>query len=219
MPNLRTQIQRIVSFTNGSKLCLHERSNPMKSHVLLTAVCFLSFAALVGPAGAGERVLIPEEMDLPWYTGFLGFDLVDSVCGVAFFRPFETAPGDLLLNDWITSRPDLDPADYPLSIEGFGVLQEGTPVTGSLYNRPGETVTMCFYSVEDGMAVWEGGTTMDEIRAMPSLLVGEADFWVQIINAGCKTVIASGVLEDGRSFSVHTVETDGLTSCDYRFGD
>jgi hypothetical protein len=200
----------------------------MKSHVLLTAVCFLSVVVLVGPAGAAERVLIPDDMYLPWYALSLGHSSDFTRVAVVFYRPFEDAPDDLLVNQWVFG---LDPAEFPLSVEGVAVFQEeGDPVPlhSSFYNRPGETVEICFVSAEEYAPAMEGGVTIAELRAMPSLIVGYADFYLEIQNPADpdtpgegfnRTVIASGVLEDDRPFRVHSTSTSGAYTHDYWLGD
>ena len=102
------------------------------------------------------------------------------------------------------------------------------PMTSTVWNRPGEVVEICFESAADYVAAMPGGTTIDEIRAMPSLIVGYADFYLDIQHPEdpdapgkgfSRTVIASGLLEDGRPFRVRSVYSAGAYNVEFAFGE
>jgi len=187
----------------------------------------MTLALFAGTAGAAERLVIPDDMDLPFYAVGLGHNSDLTWVGTVFYRPFETAPGDLVVNQYVFG---LDPAEYPLSVEGFAVLQAGDflPVSSSLYNFAGGVVEICFTTAEDYASAMEGGTTINELKAMPSLMVGYADFYLEVQQPRdpddpgkgfSRTIIASGVLEDGRPFFVRHARTAGAYNVEFKFGD
>jgi hypothetical protein len=202
----------------------------MKSRVLLTAVCILTLVLFPGIAGAAERVLIPDEMDLPWYAAGLGHSQDGAWVASVFYRPLDTVPEDALVSP-LTFYYDIDSEACPLRVEGFAVFEEGAslPISSILQNRPGEVVEICFISREDFVAAnKDGKVTVGETRKMPSLVVGLADFYLEVNqppDPGApgvgfnRTVIASGVLEHGRPFSVRSVSTSGAYNHDFWFGD
>jgi hypothetical protein len=195
------------------------------------AVAVIAVVVLAVRASAAERLLIPEQLDLPFYVQGLGHTADLAWVGGVFYRPFETAPGDIAVNDFVS----VDPEAYPLSVEGFAVVDEDDsfppyPLNAVLRNRPGEAVEICFNSVEDFRKALEndGKVTIDELRAMPSLIVGYADFYLEINQPPdprdpgkgfSRDVIAKGVLEDGRPFYVRSIYTEGAYNIDFRFGD
>jgi len=222
----------MVVFTNGPFVLKEEGT--MKPRISLTAgrklkwlVPLVALALLAGVAGAADRLRIPGDMDLPFYAVGLGHNSDVTWVATVFYRPFETAPGDLVVNQFVLG---LDATEYPLSVEGFAVLQEGDffPMSSSLYNRPDGVVEICFTTAEDYAPAMVNGTTIDELRVMPSLMVGYADFYLEVqqpagrdVAGGgfSRTIIASGVLEDGRPFFVRHARTAGAYNVEFRFGD
>jgi hypothetical protein len=206
----------------------------MKRRVFLTAGRKLKWLAplvalvlLAGVGGAAERLLIPEELDLPFYACGLGHTADLAWVGTVFYRPLETAPGGIAVNQFVS----VDPEVYPLCVEGFAVMKEGDffPMSSSVWNRPNEVVEICFARAEEYLAALaDGKVTIDELRAMSSLTVGYADFYLEVQQPADRdvpgegfhrTVIASGLLEDGRPFFVRHARTAGAYNIDFRFGD
>jgi hypothetical protein len=194
----------------------------------LAVLLAVGVTLLTGTVCAAERLLIPEEQDLPWYVLGLGHTEDFAWLGSVFYRPFETAPGDIAVNDFVS----VDPEVYPLRVEGFGVLEEGSfyPLNSVLRNRSGEVVEICFNSAEDNIKALknDGRVTVKEMRAMRSLIVGYADFYLEVNQPPdpatpgrgfSRDVIAMGVLEDGSPFYVRSVYTNGTYNVDFRFGD
>jgi hypothetical protein len=192
------------------------------------AVAVIAVVVLAVRASAAERLLIPEQLDLPFYVQGLGHTADLAWVGGVFYRPFETAPGDIAVNDFVS----VDPEAYPLSVEGFAVRNEGDfyPLNSVLWNRPDEVVEICFVSVDDYLkaAKQDGRVTIDEIRKMHSLLVGYADSYLEVNQPPdprdpgkgfSRDVIARGVLEDGTPFSVRSIYTEGAYNVDFKFGD
>jgi hypothetical protein len=199
--------------------------------VRLAVLLVVGVTLFTSTVSAAERLLIPEQLDLPFYVQGLGHTDDLAWVGAVFYRPLETAPCDIAVNDFVS----VDPETYPLSVEGFAVVDEDDsyppyPLNAVLRNRPGKAVEICFTSVEDYLkAVQDDGkSTIDELRAMPSLIVGYADFYLEVNQPPdprapgkgfSRDVIASGVLEDGTPFYVRSVYTNGAYNIDFRFGD
>lgn len=208
-------MKRRVSLTGGRKL---KWILPLVALVLMAGIA-------PSQAGAGERLLIPDDIDLPFYAVGLGHNRELTLVATVFYRPLEGAPGGLTVNQF----GGFNPADYPLRVEGFAVMNKGVfPMTSTVWNRPGEVVEICFESAEDYVAAMPDGTTIDEIRAMPSLIVGYADFYLDIQHpvdpdapgkGFSRTVIASGVLENGTPFCVRSVYTAGAYNVEFAFGE
>ena len=212
----------------------------MKPRITLTAgrklkwlAPLLALVLLAGGALAAERFLIPQQLGLPFYARGLGHTDTGWVV-TAFYRPLECVPKnvDLYLVDF-----NIDPA-CPLFVEGFAVLEEGAfmPMHEELQNVPGAPMPICFAeSTEFLKAVANGKVTVRELTGMKSLLIGWADFYhetLQPLNPSdplgkaVSNVVASGFLEDGRSFYVHSEAVfmhgdvkDATYNVTVRFGD
>lgn len=206
----------------------------MKPRVSIVAVRKLNWLApllavmlLPGVAGAADRVLIPEELDLPFYACGLGHNDGGEWVGAAFYRPLGKAPADLAANDFVS----VDSDEYPLCVEGFAVMKEGEffPMAAYLGNRPNEVVEIVFVPGEQFLAELErdGKVTFADLKEM-DMVVGLADFYLEVqqpadrdvLGVGFhRGVIASGLLEDGSPFSVRSVYTSGAYNVDFKFGD
>jgi hypothetical protein len=198
------------------------------SRVSLAALLAIGVGLFAVGAGAAERLLVPEQMDLPWYVLGLGHTEDFAWLGSVFYRPLETAPGDIAVNDLVY----VDSEAYPLRVEGFGVVNEGDfyPLNAVLRNRPGEVVEICFCSAQDTAKALknDGRVTVKELRTMHSLMVGYADFYLEVnqpLDPGdrgqgfSRDVIAMGELEDGRPFYLRSVFTNGAYNIEFRFAD
>lgn len=184
-------------------------------HWVLTALVAIGLVQIVGVASAADRLRVPDDMDLPFYVVGLGHT-DDGWVGTVFYRSLDDAPDDITVNQFVA----VDPDDYPLNVEGFlvWVLGEYAPMVMKLANQPGQVVEIAFTSAEDYLPAMEGGTTVKEIKEMPSLIVGYADCFLEVQQPADRSVpgkgfhhgtIASGVLEDGRPFQVYSVYTGG----------
>ena len=187
----------------------------------------VALVLLPGVAGAAERLLIPEELDLPFYACGLGHTENGAWVGAAFYRPLDKAPDDFTVNEFVL----VDPVEYPLCVEGFAVVKEGEffPMTASLRNRPNEVVEIIFVPGDQFLAelAEDGKVTFADMKEM-DFVVGLADFYLEIQQPADRDVpgegfhrgvIASGVLEDGRPFSVRSVYTKGAYNVEFKFGD
>lgn len=126
-----------------------------------------------------------------------------------FYRPPECAGDFNLLNFF-----DIPNAWFcPLLMEGFGVFPDplGQPRQSLLM---GDEVPIWFVSTEDyESAIEDGKLTVAELRSLTSIKYGVADFYVEVLQPldGPAAVpklelLASGQLEDGRSFSIQFSE-------------
>jgi hypothetical protein len=196
-----------ASFAAGSKL-----------KGLAVLVCLGLVTAV---AWAGDRVLVPQEGPLPAYASGLGHtEPADGWVVTAFYYPVDTIPKNYNL----FNRPVYD---YPVGVvapcvEGaLTYLGEAVPQIVELWNAPGVRVPMWFTP----KANWNGWT----IKAMQKAgsLVGWADQYRETVRNSDLTdpkepwhqeVVASGLLQDGRSFQVWSSHTPTLYSVRVEFG-
>jgi hypothetical protein len=193
------------------------------------AVLFLLVAVRGGIVQADNRLLIPDEWPIPLYVvgaGHTDDGWVAAVC----YRSLNDAPGDLTVNGFCDETIQ---QAYPLRVEGFAVRREdaAAPINYWLWNVPSEVVEVCLFRVEDQLAALfdedsPGVVTIDELRAMPSLLVGLADSYAEMGHPFAvpgydyhKTVKASGVLKDGRTFTLDALHTIAVYSVVVEIGD
>ena len=194
------------------------------------AVVFLIVAALGSIVEAEDRLLIPDEWPVPLYVVGAGHT-DDGWLAAVCYRSLDDAPGDITVNGFCDGTIQ---QRYPLRVEGVAVPQEdaAAPIDYWLWNVPGEVVEVCIYRFEDHLAAIQdkktpGVVTIDELRAMPSLLVGLADSYEEMGHPLAapgydyhKTVKASGLLlEDGRTFTLDAHHTTGLYSVVFEIGN
>ena len=125
-----------------------------------------------------------------------------------FYRPPECAGDFNLLNFF-----DFDAWFCPLLMEGFGVFPDplGTPRQSLLM---GDAVPIWFVSTEDyEAAILDGTLTVEELRSLPSIKYGVADFYLEVLQPldGPAAVpklelLARGQLADGKTFSIIFIE-------------
>ncbi len=188
----------------------------MKRSVALAAGRKLQWAAplfaavlLAGAADAADRVLVPEDMPVPFYAIGLGHsgESSDDWVVTAFCYPPDSFKANYdLFNTPVA--PSLLP-DEPCYLEGFAVFAEGlTPIQVVLTNVPGVKVPVWFTPV----LAWTDKWTVSEMERLGSLR-GWADSFQDVRQAQDASdpnspvhheSMASGVLEDGRSFFVHS---------------
>ncbi len=187
----------------------------MTARVALTArnlkwlAPLLVLVLLSGAAGTADRYLIPEQMNLPFYTKGLGHTDDGTWVVTAFYRPLEWVPANVNLYALDFS---IDP-NCPLFVEGFAILEEGSgaPMQMELRNVPGALMPVCFNGGQEFLkALNNGSVTLRELMGMESLVIGWADFYHEILQPmdasgkAVSNVVASGLLEDGRPFYVHS---------------
>jgi hypothetical protein len=174
----------------------------------------LALVLLAGVAQAVEVLTIPDDLNWPRYVS--GFD--DTATGwtaTIFYYSPEVIPNNynLLAGRDFTIGPD------GLLIEGFALLEEGSfvPKQYEIANVEGALVPIYFVQIPELYAgIADGKLTVKELEKMDSLVVGWADSYREVGQPSDATapghyqisIVASGLLEDGRRFSLH-VEFNG----------
>lgn len=169
-------------------------------------------------AGPNQRYRVPQDMPLPLYVvGLLhtGTSAGDWVV-TAFYYPSDTIPADYDLFQEPVFAPPVGVVT-PL-VEGFFVFHDGNPapVPQVMHNAPGVPVEIWFTPADkfvNGVDGIPGMTwTVNSMLAEGSI-VGYADSFAQAWPAGTtmgnNTVVASGVMEDGRTFWLRTTYAIG----------
>jgi len=176
----------------------------MASRITLAAL------ALACIAGAGERLLFPEDFPGPPVymrletTGPLGVTDLEWVA-IPVYRRIDGIPSDFNLLDFLDNATPARAAyarSVPLLVHGF-VIQEGTPPppphTQHYEDRPGVEMPILFVAWDELQEeVEDGELYIDELLSMASLQVGIADFYMEHIRtAWTHRIITSGVIVDG----------------------
>jgi hypothetical protein len=188
----------------------------------LTPLLGLVLAAGVGYAA--ERLLIPEDLNLPFYARGLGHTDSGLSAMVLYTLPEDVPDGvNLLTMHFDIERPSL-------LVEGFAVLKEGAlaPIQEQLKNAPGKQVPICFANADEMLAARADWVlTTDELLGLPSLVIGWADSYSEILHPldpldptkpWQLNVVASGFLEkDGTPFFLHSNGSSG--NLIVRFGE
>jgi hypothetical protein len=194
----------------------------------ITTLAAVLVAALVCGAGKTQRYLVPQDMPLPLYVtglGHTGTNANDWVVA-AFYYPSATIPADYdLFNEPVF--------DYPVGVvtplvQGFLVFHDGNPypVPQVMHNAPGAKVEIWFVPAQNfanGVDPYPGFTYTINAMKAEGAIVGWADSFVQTWEAGTtgnsSTVVASGVMEDGRTFWVKSTFNMGVAPpCIVQFG-
>jgi len=197
----------------------------MKCDILASVlvIAMVMASGLAQPAAADERLPYGSIFDVPdvhpgppiyWrpMPEILGGTVPGDQEWVAqiFYRPPECAGDFNLLNFF-----DIPNAWFcPLLMEGFGVFPDpfGTPRQSVLR---GNAVPIWFVSKQDyESAIADGDLTVAELTDLPSIEFGMADFYLEVLQPldGPASVpklelLATGLLEDGRDFSVTFIES------------
>ena len=168
-------------------------------------MCFaplLAIVLLAGIAFAAERLLISEDMLVPFYA--LGLrhsgESAEDWIVTAFCYP----PDSFKANYDLSNQP-VDPSllpDEPGYMEGFAVVAGGPyPIQAMFTNDPGVEVPIWFTSV----STWNDKWTVSEMQKQGSLR-GLVDFFVDVEQPidpsdpkgwQHSSAVASGVLDDG----------------------
>ncbi len=169
----------------------------------------LALTMLAGVAGAVERVQFPQDRPLPFYAFGLGHSGTTPEDWVltAFCYPPDSFKANYSLWDQPVALSLLP--DQPCLLEGFAILADGpTPIQEQLSNVAGVKVPIWFTPVSQ----WDFTWTVQNMKKQHSV-VGLADSFQRVLQPldpsdpyGPTHVltVASGVLEDGRSFFVHS---------------
>jgi hypothetical protein len=192
----------------------HRPAGRRSHRSMLFSIAAFSLALLAVRAWGAERILSPQEGIVPLYVSGLGHTGPSSNDWVAtaFYYSPESIPGDYDL----FLQPVYDP---PVGVEtpyvqGFFVIGDTqiVPSQMKLWNAPGMLVPIWFTPADKFVNGFDGipgmTWTVNSMIAEGSLM-GWADFYSEVLhprdplnpNSPSHTlVVASGFLEDGRSF-------------------
>ena len=173
-------------------------------------VPLLALLSAAGIAGAVDHLLIPEQLNLVFYGRGLGHT-DDGLSALVLYTLPESVPDGVNV---LQLRFDIDPSS--LLVEGFAIMEAGAlaPIQENVKNAPGKLVPICFADADEMLDARQGGLFIEELKGLPSLEIGWADFYSEILHPidpldptapTQLNVVASGFLEeDGQSFYLHT---------------
>jgi hypothetical protein len=182
-------------------------------------------------AQAAVRVALTSA-DMPFYARFER-DLIHTDgewAAVAFYRPPACVPADFNLLDFFDAPAAFGcnaPVPYLIGFAVFknvppGVppLESGlTPIQSETKLAPGQSMPVWFVRWSElEAAIEDDHLTIGELEALPSRLKGQAAFYTETLHPlsgpggqGAQqtmtSIVASGILEDGRKFTYMATET------------
>ena len=174
----------------------------------------------MGIAQANVRMTMDPTTDVPYYARIAGDEIYhDSEwAAVAFYRDPAGIRPEFNLLDFF----DVPAAfDCPCYVAGFLVWKNGpppidaAPVQLELHAAPDQTMPVWFVRWSElQSAIADGVLTIGELAGLPSLLCGEADSFTETLHPSggeaqqsMLSLVAAGVLEDGRKFSFQAAST------------
>jgi len=181
-----------------------------------TAVWLLGGVGLVNGAAPtaapqSQGVVRTPGGDVPFYARTDRIYHDDEWAVIVFYRPPDCVPGDFNLLDFY----DVPGAFFcgPPTTTGWDIWENGpgidpVPIKSQLKGLGAVPVWLVNWP-EMQAVVGDGELTMTELEAMLSLQRGWASFYNESLLIGRKlTIVANGVLEDGRSFHVQLTNVD-----------
>jgi hypothetical protein len=172
-------------------------------------------------AQAAARVA-QTSADLPYYARIAQGEIYHDGewAAIAFYRPPEGIRPDFNLLDFMDIPAAFDcNAPKPYLI-GFGIFKGEVPIQSVLQLAPGQTMPVWFVrwseleaAIQPIDAEEKGVLTIVELAGLPSRLIGKATFYTETLHpfgAAQQTmisIVASGLLEDGRKFSYQATGT------------
>lgn len=207
-----------ITFAGGTSLA---RRWPARV-VLGLAIAALALGLLpVGTSVANVRVAFPEETPGPPYYARISSDGAPQTsqwAAIVFYRDPSCVPSDFNLLQFF----DIPRAfGCPFTIEGFEIWQNGPgqdPAPIQVKSRGLGAVPVWFVAPQElDAAMADGVLTIGELSALPSLQVGAADRFQEVLHptqatgSGKLTITASGSLSNGRTFQLQvSVSRDTL---------
>lgn len=181
----------------------------------LAAVFVILVVALL-PAGSNVQAKERTPMELPAYAR-VERELVfhtEEWAAISFYRPPDCVPDDFNLLDFF----DWNALEcLPVTTTGFAVWAGEPYLTAPIQVNMrglGAVPVWLFSWPELEAAMADGSLTITELEGMPSLLMGTASFYSEILHPYDPSgvvknpmieYVAHGQLEDGRSFNVHAL--------------
>jgi hypothetical protein len=177
---------------------------------LLGGVGLVNGAAPVAPPQPQGVVRTPGG-DVPYYARTDRAYHDDEWAVIVFYRPPECVPDDFNLLQFF----DVPGAFFcgPPTASGWDIWENGpgvdpAPIKSQLEGLGAVPVWLVSWP-ELEMAAQDGVLTMAELEGLSSLVRGQAAFYNESLLIGRKlTIVANGVLEDGRSFHVQITNVD-----------
>ncbi len=185
--------------------------------------------AVLGSAGTAQAAVRLEATGGPFYARIGAGEIYHDGewVAIAFYCPPECVPNDFNLLDFFNPAA----LDCPSFVAGFGIWKNG-PWAGDLapiQSRLNNTAPMPIWFVDWNElqgAIADDVLTIDELAGLSSRLVGAATFYTETLHplgGGPQTmisIVASGLLEDGRQFAFQatgTKEENGLNHVKIEF--
>jgi hypothetical protein len=160
----------------------------------------------------GQLLLIPDEHPGPPYYMFLLEHESQDVVPLVFIRQRDCIPEEFNLLEFFHVGPG-GAQSCPLNVEGFQIASQpvGPPTLQHLQNPKEETVPIWFVSREEYLSeIDDGVLKIGDIEQMDSLVLGLATLYEEtqsvLVPQPKATIVAHGLLEDGRSFRIHLEE-------------
>ena len=180
----------------------------LKNLLFGTLVVAFLIAVLAGSSWANVRKTVPEEDPYaPIYADFYGNE---EWTAVFFYRNPGCVPDDFDLWGVFYDFPDAFYCD--LTVKGFVIYKNPEDFAPKQAKLKGlGAVPIWFVSTEHFEDALSGGLTITALEDMESLQIGSASSYKEVLHPmghpemPMKNIVASGILEDGRSFHVHSV--------------
>jgi hypothetical protein len=192
---------------------------PRRAVLLLVVVAAL---LLIVP-GAYAKIRTEGGGDVPFYARLESEDTLhtDEWAPIVFYRPPECVPDDFNLLDFYDWPDDLGPGAFGCTsptTDGF-MIWDGEPGLSPpiqiKLNGLGAVPVWFVAWPELQAAMEDGELTMADLEAMHSLMIGLASIYTEtlhptgVVKVPMINYVASGTLDDGRSFHVHALLVSG----------
>jgi hypothetical protein len=184
----------------------------MRSRRIIVELCVIAMLTVAGAVWADEHVRFPGDVpvvDIYHSGGPIGSLNDDQLVVIPFWRLPESIPSDFNLLDTFDSRA----LDLPLLVKGVARFRDSLPMSWEA--RGLGAVPFWFVRLSEFQAATADGLlTIFELASFDSLLKGTANFYQEqnhifgLHQVSHYTMVASGTLDDGRSFNVLFVEVD-----------
>ena len=185
-------------------------------------IWFALLLAAIASAQAGERVA-NTSADLPFYARIGQGEIYQDGewAAIAFYRPPVCIRTDFNLLEFLDIPEAFGCSSTEPFVVGFAVLKNGVPIQSRLQLNPNlkrlpqaDQMPIWFVSwAELQAAMTDDVLTIEELATMPSLLIGTATSYTETLHPlgfaqqTMITIVASGLLEDGRKFSFQATGT------------
>lgn len=179
----------------------------LKSILMVTVLIVIVVAMLAGVAYANVRLVVPDEDPYaPIYADFYGNE---DLVAVFFYRDPGCVPDDFDLWGEFFDFPGAFYCD--LTVKGFVIYKNPGDFAPKQAKLKGlGAVPIWFVSTNDFQDALSGGLTITELENMEPM-VGFASSYKEVLHPTghpempMKNIVASGILDDGRSFRLHSV--------------